>query len=348
MLTTPSGVKSTIFCGEGIIEKHLKTALKGRRSFLLTDSNVFSLYSEWIEMHFSGVPTYVLQAGEENKTFDSLREILEKMIASSLHRGDVLVALGGGVVGDIGGLAASLYMRGIACVQIPTTLLSQVDSSVGGKTAVDFGQVKNVVGAFYQPEVVLADPLFFATLPTREVRCGLGEIVKYGALNQEIFENLWQNQEKLFDFSYLTTLVEACIRHKAHVVEVDEKEQGLRRSLNMGHTTGHALELAFSSLSHGEFVLVGMYLEILLAEEKNLCDKAYTEKLKRLIFRALGELPSLKGMSAAAPLAKMDKKNSSAGEIKLILPVKEGEYTELSLPYEEYEEFLRKKEGELC
>ncbi len=347
-LITPSGTKSEITCGEGALQRKLCELTSTRECFLLTDSNVYALYREMIEREWKGVPLFVLKAGEKSKNFDSLQNILERMIGAGLHRNACLIALGGGVIGDIGGLAASLYMRGIHCVQIPTTLLAQVDSSVGGKTAVDFGMVKNVIGAFYQPEYVIADPLFFATLPEREVRCGLGEIVKYGGLNGEIFDDLWQNKERLFDFEYLISIVGKCIAHKARVVEADEKEQGLRKSLNMGHTTGHALELFYGDKSHGEFVLIGMYLEILLAEEKGMCDREYVEKLKELIFLALGKLPDLSRMGDAAYLAKMDKKNRSGDVISMIVPTRYNEYAELNVPYAEYESFLRKKEKELC
>ena len=190
----------------------------GQKNFVVTDSNVYALYTEWFETWFSGAEIFVLEAGEENKNFQSLYSILEKMTEVGLHRSSRLFAVGGGVVGDIGGLAAALYMRGISCVQIPTTLLSQIDSSVGGKTAVDLGGVKNVVGAFYQPCEVLVDPTFLRTLPAREIKCGVGEMVKYAALNGEIFDALQNNLSRLNDLEFLTELIVACIRHKARVV----------------------------------------------------------------------------------------------------------------------------------
>lgn len=249
-LKTPSGVESDIYCGEGCLSA-VKQKLSGHKNFVLTDSNVYSIYKDFINEVFAGVPLFVLPAGEENKNFGSLRLILDAMIDAELHRNSYLFALGGGVIGDIGGLAAALYMRGIHCVQIPTTLLSQVDSSVGGKTAVDVGKVKNVVGAFYQPELVLADPVFLKTLPEREIKCGLGEIIKHGALDKDIFDKIYENRDNLFDLKFLADIIPDNIRHKAIVVEIDEKEKNLRKSLNMGHTTGHALELFFSDASHG-------------------------------------------------------------------------------------------------
>ncbi len=346
-LNTKSGVTSDIYCGEGAFKEKIGEVLLNKSCFLLTDSNVYSLYGSLIEDIFKGVPLFVLPAGEENKNLDSLIKILNAMISANLRRNSCLIALGGGVIGDIGGLAASLYMRGITCVQIPTTILSQVDSSVGGKTAVDVGMVKNVVGAFYQPKTVIADPFFFNTLPEREIRCGLGEIVKYGGLNKDIFNNLYENKDKLFSLSYISDIVADCIEHKKEVVTVDEKETGLRKSLNMGHTTAHALELFYGDRSHGEFVLVGMYVELLYAKQKGVCESAYADKLIRLIKCVMGEDLLRKGMKNAAYLAKMDKKNTDNSSVSMIVPVKEGVYEELKVPYGEYEELLGYME-ELC
>ena len=160
-------------------------------------------------------------------------------------------------------------MRGTRLVQIPTTLLAQVDSSVGGKTAIDYRGVKNAVGAFYQPERVFCDPLFLQTLPAREIRCGLGEIVKTGVLSALIGEKIRRNADKLHDLGFLQTLAADCIRFKAGVVEQDETEKsGLRKCLNLGHTTGHALELLCGRRSHGEYVLIGMWLEPLSRKVK--------------------------------------------------------------------------------
>ena len=174
-------VSATIYIGDDALEQRLPALTAGQTNFVVTDSNVFALYKDFFKRYFSDTAMFVLPAGEEYKTFSSLGEILEKMSVSGLHRTSRLFAVGGGVVGDIGGLSASLYMRGISCVQIPTTLLAQVDSSVGGKTAVDVNGVKNIVGAFYQPMEVLVAPSFLKTLPQRELKCGLGEIVKYCA-----------------------------------------------------------------------------------------------------------------------------------------------------------------------
>jgi len=236
-------------------------------------------------------------------------------------------------------LAAALYMRGISCVQIPTTLLAQVDSSVGGKTAVDLGGVKNVVGAFYQPQEVLVDPRFLKTLPQREIKCGLGEIVKYAALSDRIFDLLQGNEKRYAELDFLTALITACIEHKARVVERDEKETGERRSLNVGHTTGHAIELS-SGLSHGESVLYGMALETQMAMEYGVCEKAYGEELMKIVRSALAveplSAPDFSNIAEDAKKARSDKKNSDDGKIKMAVAKAKNEWTTFALPYEEY------------
>ena len=334
-----TSMRGEIYIGEGVIEDRLPQLLAAQKNFVVTDSNVYSLYADFFKKWFSGCEIFVLTAGEENKNFHSLYAILEKMTGAGLHRTSRLFAVGGGVVGDIGGLAAALYMRGISCVQIPTTLLAQVDSSVGGKTAVDLCGVKNVVGAFYQPMEVLIEPAFLKTLPQREMKCGMGEIVKYAALSKDIYESLTKNKEALNDLSFLSTLIEACVRHKAEVVERDEKETGERKSLNVGHTTGHAIELN-STLSHGECVLYGTYLETAVAIEKGVCQREYGECILQLVKTALAIAPNEKFdfscIRIYAENARSDKKNADDGKINLAVPKALGEWAMLSLPFEEY------------
>lgn len=337
-LKTPS-MEGNIYVGTDVIAARLPLLTSGQKNFVVTDSNVYALYKAWFEKYFSDAEMFVLPAGEENKNFQSLYAILESMTQAGLHRNSRLFAVGGGVVGDIGGLAAALYMRGISCVQIPTTLLSQVDSSVGGKTAVDLGGVKNIVGAFYQPCEVLVDPTFLDTLPLREVKCGVGEIVKYAALNGGIFEALESNLARLSDKAFLTDLITACIAHKAGVVERDEKESGERRSLNVGHTTGHAIELT-SGLSHGESVLYGMLFETRIAMQQGVCGVEYGKRLLRIIESALAlspmEKPDFSNIDKDAEKAKSDKKNADDGKIKMAVAKSKNEWTMLSMSFEEY------------
>ncbi len=340
-LQTPTTF-SQIYVGDDVIARRLPILTQGQQNFVVTDSNVYALYKSWFETWFKDTEIFVLEAGESNKNFGSLYRILEQMAGAGLRRTARLFAVGGGVVGDIGGLAAALYMRGISCVQIPTTLLSQVDSSVGGKTAVDLGGIKNVVGAFYQPMEVLVDPAFLRTLPAREIKCGLGEIVKYAALSGDIFDAL-ENSTSHDDLSFLTSLLVACIQHKARVVEQDEKETDERKSLNVGHTTGHAVELS-SRLSHGECVLLGTWLETWLAIEQGVCEKTYGEKLLSIIQTALKVAPPTEYdfslIATHAEKAKLDKKNVEDKKVYLSVAKCKNQWTGLSLPFDVYRDGL--------
>ncbi len=334
-------VKSVIHCGKGAFESYAQNAANGQ-IFLVTDSNVFKLYGELIGRTFGDVPKFILPAGEKSKNYKNLIKIIDAMLSAGMRRNCRVVAMGGGVVGDIAGLAASLYMRGVHLTQIPTTLLAQVDSSVGGKTAVDFSGVKNVIGAFYQPEEVIADPLFFSTLPKREMRCGLGEIIKYGALNEDIYKLLIENADSLYPEKFLESIVGMCIKHKAEVVKRDERDcGGLRKSLNLGHTTGHALELHYGRKSHGEYVLYGMYFELQIARKRGICGGQYAENIEKLIKRVV-KIPRFDDIGEAALNAVHDKKNVDE-DISLIVPCKEGEFAEIKLPVKEYAERLREE-----
>ena len=325
----------------------LKEAVGGRKAFVFTDENVLGLYGKAIRRALPEAFVYAMKAGENFKTPQTLFDLLGKMAEAKLNRASLLVALGGGVVGDVGGLAASLYMRGIACIQVPTTLLAQVDSSVGGKTAVDFCGVKNLVGAFHQPELVLVDPAFLGTLPPRELRCGLGEIIKHGALDGAIFDRL-AAQEDLFDLKFLAEIVPENIAYKLSVVRRDPHETGLRKCLNLGHTTGHALELADGMLSHGEYVLLGIIYEACLARAHADCDGEYLEALEALCRRVLAVDPAAFDVEKAAEAALLDKKNTSAGTVVITAPARKGEYVLIELPYEEYGRELAQIRRELC
>ena len=335
---TPS-LEGKIYLGEDAVASRLPALIQGKQCFVVTDSNVYALYKEWFQRWFYDAEIFVLPAGEENKNFKSLCAILEKMAGVGMRRISRLFAVGGGVVGDIGGLAAALYMRGISYVQIPTTLLAQIDSSIGGKTAVDLGGVKNVVGSFYQPCEGLVDPTFLKTLPARELKCGLGEIVKYAALNAEVFDLLAAKPNAWMELGYLTGLISVCIRHKIAVVEADEKENGERRSLNVGHTTGHAIELT-SGLSHGESVLYGMLFETRMAMALGVCEREYGEQLLAFVQRAIDLAPcgrvDFSGIAESAKKALSDKKNTENGLIQMAVAKAKGEWTMLSLPFEEY------------
>ena len=327
---------SVIHYGDGTFEKYAPE-LKNRQIFIVTDSNVFAWYRHDIWRVFGeNVPVYIIPAGETGKTIRNLTAIFNAMLNSGMNRSCTVVAFGGGVVGDIAGLAASLFMRGVRLVQIPTTLLSQVDSAVGGKTAVDFGGVKNAIGTFYQPEEVIVDPRFLTTLPEREIRCGLGEIVKYGALNANILSLLKQNINNLKSFKFLGEIIYHCIKHKAEVVEKDEHDlNGLRKTLNLGHTTGHAFEMYYRKKTHGEFVLIGMYYELYIAEKLNTCMQNYADVLRNLISAVIKKIPAYDDVASAAYLAKFDKKNNDSF-IDLVVPESEGKCADIKLSEEQY------------
>ncbi|HIY78493.1 MAG TPA: 3-dehydroquinate synthase [Candidatus Borkfalkia excrementavium] len=331
---------STVYCGAGAAEK-LSSVLSGKDVFVLTDSNVSALYRDFIAEKFAGATVCVIPAGERYKNKNTLFFALEAMMRARLNRKSCLVALGGGVTGDLGGLAASLYMRGIEAVQVPTTLLAQVDSSVGGKTAIDHGGVKNVIGTFWQPEYVVCDPLFLRTLPSREIKCGLGEILKTALLDRDIFDKIFQNKGRLRDFSFLEEITADCVRFKAGVVAADETEKsGVRKSLNMGHTTGHALELHYGRRSHGEYVLIGIWAESFIAEREGVCSAEYAARVRGLVSLAEKRIPHFDGVQEAAKAALLDKKNGRKDSVSMILPKAVGEYAELSLPAEKYAAYL--------
>ncbi len=339
--------ESIIHCGAGTFEKYAKK-LAEKQIYVVTDSNVFAIYRHMMWQTFGdNFPVTILPAGESSKTYNNLIAILKDMLKAGMKRTCTVVAFGGGVVGDIAGLAASLYMRGVHLVQIPTTLLSQVDSSVGGKTAVDMCGVKNVIGTFYQPEEVIADPLFLKTLTDREIRCGLGEIVKYGALDGGIFKKLKLNTARLTDYDFLEDITYDCIAHKAKVVCEDERDlSGKRKSLNLGHTTGHALELFYRKKSHGEFVLIGMFYELYIAEKLNICGGQYAEDIKNLILCVLKKIPVYENIEEAAAYAVYDKKNED-GNVSLIVPKCVGGCAEIKLSLSEYTAFLKERAKKL-
>ena len=338
-----AGVRSVIRCGAGAFEK-FAPEIDGK-VFVVTDTNVYRIYGGLIERTFKGAPVKVIPAGEKSKNGRRLFDILKAMAEADLKRNSRVVAIGGGVVGDIAGLAASLYMRGVRLVQIPTTLLSQVDSSVGGKTAIDFCNIKNLVGTFYQPQEVIVDPTFLKTLPAREIRCGLGEIIKYAALDKDIYSKL-SGAENIKDLKFLGDITADCIGHKARVVTADEHDlNGTSKTLNLGHTTGHALELYFGGKSHGEFVLIGMYYEMYIARKLGVGGGEYFEKLTSLIGQVI-KVPAYADLQGAVAAAGHDKKNESE-RITLIVPEREGRSAEITVGRDEYLKYLTECAKEL-
>ena len=267
----------------------------------------------------------VLPDGEVHKSLASADRLFTALAKSGASRDATVIALGGGVVGDLAGFAAALWMRGVSLVQIPTTLLAMVDSSVGGKTAVNLSQGKNLVGAFHQPRAVLIDPLLLATLPKRELRAGLAEVVKYGAIGDGAFFSwLEHHAEALLTLRPDSTAeaIERSVRHKAGVVARDERENGERALLNFGHTFGHAIEALgeYRGLNHGEAVAVGMILAAELSARIGMATSADYNRLNDLLAR-LGlptRIPPGQTASQLLEAMRLDKKALS-GELRLVL-----------------------------
>lgn len=305
----------------------------GKKVVIVTDENVDGFHSEECirRLEESGFEVYkhVLVPGEEHKTIDAVYGIYKKLIEYKLDRSSSLVALGGGVVGDISGFAAATYMRGINFIQIPTTLLSQADSSVGGKTGVDFDGHKNAVGAFYQPKLVYMNVNTIKTLPKREVSAGLAEVIKHGfIMDEEFCEYLNYNAQKIFAFdeNVLQFLAKRNVSIKGSVVEQDEKEDDLRAVLNLGHTIGHAIETARNfELLHGECVAIGMVGAFKLSRYMDILPESVVDQVKAMLVKL--ELPvSLPGMDVDRVFDQIfyDKKVKD-NKLKFILPRKIGE-----------------------
>lgn len=252
----PKGGSYQITIGNNLLSKADEFFDLHRKVLIVTDNGVPQEYAKQVAERCAQAEIFVFPQGEQSKNFSILQEILKKMLDFSMTRKDCVVALGGGVVGDMTGLAASLYMRGVDFYNIPTTLLSQVDSSVGGKTAIDFCGVKNIVGAFYQPKGVLISVDTLKTLSRRLLACGLAEMVKMAVCMDKAFFEFLEKAE-LSDET-LEEMIYRAVQIKSKVVEQDEKETGLRKVLNFGHTLGHGVEAAAKNLLHGECVAIGM------------------------------------------------------------------------------------------
>ena len=305
----------------------------GANKFLIvTNETVAKLYKN--SLHIENSQWLILKDGEEYKNFDTLKEILDKAVEYKLSRNDCIIAFGGGVVGDIAGFAASVYMRGCDFIQIPTTLLAQVDSSVGGKVAINHESGKNLIGAFYQPKVVIADTSVLKTLDLRQLKTGLAEVLKYAfiekscnsPLNYRLFSFLKMHKAEILDINPLiiSQLISICCSLKAAVVNQDETEKGLRVILNLGHTFAHAIEnlTNYKVYTHGEAVAMGMRYAFKLALNKSLIDDDYFETAKSLIddFDILINVPNFDKEKFYEEMF-LDKKAQN-GKIRFVLPTK--------------------------
>ena len=281
-----------IYIGDSILsdKKLLSQYIKSNQIFIITNEKVAPLYLKTIEKKFvkSNCKVFILPDGELYKTLDSLNKIITKLIENKFSRTCVLVALGGGVIGDLTGFAASCYQRGVKFIQIPTTLLAQVDSSVGGKTAVNHPSGKNMIGAFYQPHAVFSDTSVLKTLDDRELSAGLAEVIKYGLIRDvKFFCWLEENIDLLIsrDCDALEYAIERSCINKAEVVAIDEKETGYRAVLNLGHTFGHAIEtsLSYKEWLHGEAVGCGMLIAADFSNRLGLLEKKQFNRIQLLI-----------------------------------------------------------------
>lgn len=263
---------------------------QGKKVFVITDSNVDKLYGKIVCDSLKAsdykVEKIVLPAGEKTKSFDTLPLIYEKMLDFGLTRKDLVITLGGGVIGDLGGFASATYQRGVAFVQIPTTLLAQVDSSVGGKVAVDLPQGKNLVGCFYQPKMVIIDPNLLQTLSQEIFSDGMGEVIKYGCIKDEkLFDKLSSYTYHNEIMQDIEDIVAICCDIKRQVVENDEKDLGERMLLNFGHTYGHALEkyYEYETLTHGQAIAIGMVYICKIAEKLKLTTSGVADRIAKVL-----------------------------------------------------------------
>ena len=307
--------------------------IKERKLCIVADSTTAELYGtelkEILKETCTYVSMFVFPAGEVNKTLNTVRNLYEHLILEKFDRKDMLVALGGGVVGDLTGFAAATYLRGIGFIQIPTTLLSQVDSSIGGKTGVDFDAYKNMVGAFHMPRLVYMNLNVLKTLPDRQFACGMGEIIKHGLIqDSDYLEKLSTYQREIREKNYaaLLWMVAGSCKVKRHVVEEDPTEQGIRAWLNFGHTIGHSVEkLKDFTLCHGECVAIGCAAAAWMSWKRGLISEKEKEAAEQLLLDY--QLPvRVKGLKPEdiVKTTKLDKK-MDAGKVKFVLLKKIGE-----------------------
>jgi len=317
-----------VLLGEGLTNR-LGRLLDERhifpRRFIVTNPVVWRFHGERIAGALPGAEVIQVSDGERHKHLASVAHIYEALVRADADRGSVIIAVGGGVIGDMAGFAAATYLRGIGLVQVPTTLLAQVDASVGGKVGVNLAAGKNMVGAFYPPLVVVTDPTVLQTLPRREYRAGLYEVIKYGmACSADLFRRVQAEAAHLADpaASIIAPIIAECCRIKADVVSADEREAGPRRVLNFGHTAGHAIEslTAYRRFRHGEAIAWGMLVASQVAVARGLLTSDDDRALKALIMN-LGPLPHVAELRAAQLVEAMrrDKKVVN-GRLHFVLP----------------------------
>jgi len=327
---TPSA-RYDVIAGSGLIPtlgSRIERILRKlpRRVFVLTSPEIWALWGASFLESFREEPIVLfLPAGEKHKTMASVEKITRQMAKAGGDRSSLLIAFGGGIVGDVGGFAAAVFMRGIPYVQAPTTFLAQVDSSVGGKTGVNLPEGKNLAGSFHHPIAVFADIDVLGTLPDRELRAGLMESVKAGIIRDRALVRFMEEHARAIlrrEPKALEKVIAASIRMKAGVVNRDERESGLRMILNLGHTLGHAIEQAtrYKSVLHGEAVGWGMIAALFLAVRRGTISPAQAERLENLIY-TYGPLPALKLRAAKLVAASKGDKKNTGGVRHFVLPI---------------------------
>lgn len=315
-----------IYIEKDILSKagsYIPEVFRGKRIMVISDDNVFPLYGEALLSTLEDYECHslVLPHGEPTKSFQTLPRIYEAMLSAKISRSDLVIALGGGVIGDLAGFAASSYLRGVKLVQIPTSLLAQVDSSVGGKVAVDLPQGKNLVGAFFHPKMVLIDPALLDTLPPHFINDGMGEVIKYGCIKDAgLFDRLCSFSSFEALKPELEEIIARCVDIKRIVVEADQFDTGERMLLNFGHTLAHTIEqyYHYERESHGEAVGIGMYQITKMAEKKGLTAPGCADKIQKVL--TIYGLPSSCGLpvSALTDAITLDKKNLN-GRLNVVL-----------------------------
>jgi 3-dehydroquinate synthase len=340
-----------IWIGDGISERlgaMLDEQAIGTRRFVVSNPLIWRLHGERIARALGPVDPILVPDGERYKNLQSVSKIYEALIRAGADRGSVIVAVGGGVLGDTAGFAAATFLRGIPVVQVPTTLLAQVDSAIGGKVGVNHALGKNLIGAFHQPAAVLIDPGLLQTLPRREFRSGLYEVVKYGVIaSPELFDRLLRQTKAIFakDPAVIgSAIVESC-RIKADVVSKDERESGLRRILNYGHTVGHAIESVtkYRRFRHGEAIAYGMLAAADLAVARGAFAEVDRRAIAKLIAQ-LGPLPPVLDLSIAEILeaVRRDKKVVD-GKLHFVIPIQIGAAVTIDdVPESELKEVLQR------
>lgn len=344
-VTVKTSATYEVLIGSGLLQKAgeaVKKVISPCKAAIVTDSTVVHLYEETVrksltEAGFS-VCTFVFPAGEASKNIHTLSHLLEFLAKEEMTRTDLIVALGGGVTGDLAGFGAAVYLRGISFVQIPTTFLAAIDSSVGGKTAVDLEAGKNLAGAFYQPKLVLCDTDVLQTLPEVVFADGIAEALKYGVLGDDaLFEKIARG-----DFRQeLEEIIETCVSMKRDVVEEDEFDTGKRQLLNLGHTFGHAIEQkSHFQMTHGHAVAIGMHLIAKAAEAKGIAEKGTAAAIAKALEQ--NQLPKETEFSPAevAEGTLRDKKRRG-GTISFVFPKKIGACEIVKIPVEEVEALAR-------